>query len=123
MTLDGLYRHYGHHVLFFLHVYPESLLGRVNKQPRRRFGRTKGTLLQAASLKITSNSTFSKVLLWRPKGAPIFLYHSRDDEIVPFAHMAIYAKKLPQATIRKFNGRGHQFNNDLSEVAKDITSL
>ena len=58
-----------------------------------------------------------------PKGVPIFLYHSRDDEWVPFAHLAMYAKKLPQAIIREFDGRGHQFNNDLSEVAADITSL
>ena len=58
-----------------------------------------------------------------PKGLPMFFYHSRDDEWVPFAHLAMYAKKLPQATIREFDGRGHQFNNDLSEVAADITSL
>jgi uncharacterized protein len=58
-----------------------------------------------------------------PKGAPIFLYHSRDDEWVPFAHLALYAEKIPQATIREFEGRGHQFNNDLSEVAADIASL
>ncbi len=58
-----------------------------------------------------------------PKGASIFLYHSRDDEVVPFRHLAIYAEKIPQATIREFDGRGHQFNNDLSEVAADIRSL
>lgn len=58
-----------------------------------------------------------------PKGASIFLYHSRDDEVVPFAHLALYAEQLPQATVRKFDGRGHQFNNDLSEVAADIKSL
>lgn len=58
-----------------------------------------------------------------PQGAPIFLYHSRDDEWVPFAHLAMYAKQLPQATIREFDGRGHQFNNDLSEVASDIANL
>ncbi|HEU4326771.1 MAG TPA: alpha/beta fold hydrolase [Roseiflexaceae bacterium] len=50
----------------------------------------------------------------------IFLYHSRDDDVVPFAHLALYAAKLPQATIREFNGRGHQFGNDLTEVAEDI---
>src|SRR5688572_28525634 len=36
-----------------------------------------------------------------PKLPPIrqiFLYHSRDDEEVPFAHLALYAKTLPQAT-------------------------
>ncbi len=53
----------------------------------------------------------------------IFFYHSRDDEWVPFAHLAIYAEKLPQALIREFDGRGHQFNNDLSEVAADIKTL
>jgi predicted alpha/beta hydrolase family esterase len=50
----------------------------------------------------------------------IFLYHSRDDETVPFAHLALYAAKLSQATIREFDGRGHQFGNDLAEVAEDI---
>ena len=58
-----------------------------------------------------------------PKGVPIFLYHSRDDEWVPFEHLAKYAEKIPQATIREFDGRGHQFHNDLSEVAADIKSL
>ena len=58
-----------------------------------------------------------------PKGVPIFLYHSRDDEWVPFAHLKFYAEKIPQATVREFDGRGHQFNNDLSEVAADIKNL
>jgi uncharacterized protein len=58
-----------------------------------------------------------------PKGTPIFLYHSRDDEIVPFAHLALYAEKLPQAILRALDGRGHQLNNDLSEVVRDIKSL
>jgi hypothetical protein len=52
----------------------------------------------------------------------IFLYHSRDDAIVPFAHLALYAAQLPHATIRAFDGRGHQFGNDLAEVAEDIRS-
>jgi hypothetical protein len=43
--------------------------------------------------------------------------------IVPFAHLAMYAEKLPQATIREVDGGGHQFNNDLSEVALDIANL
>jgi predicted alpha/beta hydrolase family esterase len=58
-----------------------------------------------------------------PKGVPIFLYHSRDDEWVPFAHLAMYAERIPQATIREYDGRGHQFNNDLSEVTLDIATL
>ncbi len=59
----------------------------------------------------------------RLEGVPVFFYHSRDDEVVPFSHLALHAKEFPRATIRQFDGRGHQFNNDLSEVATDITSL
>ena len=55
-----------------------------------------------------------------PRGMPVFLYHSRDDEVVPFAHAALYAEKLPRATVREFYGRGHQFGDDLSEVAREI---
>jgi uncharacterized protein len=51
---------------------------------------------------------------------PLIFYQSRDDEVVPFAHLAMYAAKLPRATIREFDGRGHQFKNDLTEVAADI---
>lgn len=58
-----------------------------------------------------------------PVGMPIFCYHSRDDAIVPFAHLERYAAQLPQAAIRAFDGRGHQFADDLSEVAADIASL
>jgi predicted alpha/beta hydrolase family esterase len=58
-----------------------------------------------------------------PKNVPIFLYHSMDDEEVPFDHLELYAQKLPQATVRKITVGGHQLNNDLSIVAKDIKSL
>jgi len=58
-----------------------------------------------------------------PIETPIHLYHSRDDEWVPFSHLALYREKLPQASVREFDGRGHQFNDDLSQVAVDITNL
>jgi predicted alpha/beta hydrolase family esterase len=58
-----------------------------------------------------------------PKEIAVFLYHSRDDEVVPFAHAALYAEKLPRATVREFGGRGHQFGEDLSEVARDVGRL
>ena len=53
----------------------------------------------------------------------MFFYHSRDDEWVPFAHLALYAEKVPHARFRAFYGRGHQFDDDLSEVAHDIEGL
>src|SRR5215211_5140419 len=58
-----------------------------------------------------------------PEGLPMFFYHSRDDEWVPFAHLALYAEKVPHARFRVFDGRGHQFDEDLSEVAHDIEGL
>ena len=58
-----------------------------------------------------------------PKNVPIFLYHCRDDEEVPFEHLSLYARKLRQATVREIGSGGHQLNNDLSIVAKDIKSL
>jgi predicted alpha/beta hydrolase family esterase len=58
-----------------------------------------------------------------PEGLPMFFYHSQDDEVVPFTHLALYAEKLPRATVREFDGRGHQFADDLSEVAEDIQEV
>jgi uncharacterized protein len=58
-----------------------------------------------------------------PKDVPTFLYHCRDDETVPFDHLALYAQRLPQAIVRELDEGGHQLNNDLSEVAKDVKSL
>jgi predicted alpha/beta hydrolase family esterase len=59
----------------------------------------------------------------RLSGIRIFLYHSRDDDIVPFSHLALYAARLPQAVIREVDGRGHQFGNDLADVAEDIRKM
>ena len=58
-----------------------------------------------------------------PQDVPIFLYHNRDDSVVPFAHLALYAAKLPQAVVREGVSGDHQFDNDLAQVALDIKSL
>lgn len=55
-----------------------------------------------------------------PEGVPMVFYHGRVDEVVPFEHLALYAQRLPRATFRGLDGRGHQFDDDLSEVARDI---
>ncbi|HLV99273.1 MAG TPA: alpha/beta fold hydrolase [Ktedonobacterales bacterium] len=54
-----------------------------------------------------------------PANARIWLYHSPDDQTVPFAHMGLYAKHIPGATVRETAG-GHQLNNDVAQVAQDI---
>ena len=50
----------------------------------------------------------------------IFLYHNRDDEIVPFSHLTLHAARLRRAVVRKNDTGGHQFGNDLANVANDI---
>ncbi len=51
----------------------------------------------------------------------IFFYHNRDDEIVPFSHLALHAARLPRAEFREGDSGGHQFGEDLTKVAGDIT--
>ncbi|MDQ7730336.1 alpha/beta hydrolase [Halomonas sp. SpR8] len=50
----------------------------------------------------------------------IFFYHCRDDEIVPFAHLALHAAQIPKAITREISHGGHQFGNDLTRIAMDI---
>jgi predicted alpha/beta hydrolase family esterase len=54
---------------------------------------------------------------------PIFLYHSRDDPEVPFAHLGLYAAKLPKATVRPIDGADHSFTRGLPQLVTDIRSM
>ena len=55
---------------------------------------------------------------------PTFLFHSRDDEEIPFAHLDLYAKRLPEATVQPLDGTGHLLERgDLSEIVAAIRSL
>jgi predicted alpha/beta hydrolase family esterase len=58
-----------------------------------------------------------------PDGLPVFLYHGRQDESVPVSHVEMYARALPQATVHRLDGRNHQLDDDLAEVARDIMLL
>lgn len=53
----------------------------------------------------------------------VFLYQGTDDETVPAAHVHLYARAIPHATVRVLAHRDHQLNDDLSEVARDIRAL
>ena len=57
------------------------------------------------------------------KVAPIpqlFFYHCRDDDVVPFAHLALHSARIPRAATRALDNGGHQFGRDLTVVATDI---
>jgi predicted alpha/beta hydrolase family esterase len=58
-----------------------------------------------------------------PRIARLFLYHSRDDESVPFAHLAHYQAKLPGATARVLDGAEHAFVHGLRELEADIRAV
>lgn len=68
----------------------------------------------------TLQENFSNMLPSIPR---IFLYHSRNDEVVPFRHMCFYAGKLPNAVVRKFDIRRHLFSTGLPELIDDIKNL
>ena len=51
------------------------------------------------------------------------MYHGRDDDTAPLAHVELYTRALPSAHVRRLANRDHQLNNDLSEVANDIRQL
>lgn len=53
----------------------------------------------------------------------IFLYHSRNDEVVPFEHVQHYGEDLRWATIRIFENQGHLFSSGLPELVRDIKNL
>ncbi|TAN01277.1 MAG: alpha/beta fold hydrolase, partial [Rhizobiaceae bacterium] len=50
----------------------------------------------------------------------VYLYHGDADDIVPIKHLDLYGEALPKAQLRCLDGRDHQLNNDLSEIAQDI---
>jgi pimeloyl-ACP methyl ester carboxylesterase len=64
---------------------------------------------------------------WPPEGAElpaIFLFHGRDDEEIPFAHLEGYAERLPAARVDALDGCGHLLDRgDISEVVAAIRSL
>jgi predicted alpha/beta hydrolase family esterase len=55
---------------------------------------------------------------------PTFLFHSRDDEEIPFAHLELYAKRLPHAEVHPLDGTGHLLDRgDLTEILDAIRGL
>jgi pimeloyl-ACP methyl ester carboxylesterase len=54
---------------------------------------------------------------------PLYFYHCKDDEVVPFDHLAIYKQELPWARFRETLSGGHQLDNDLTLVANDMIAL
>jgi len=58
-----------------------------------------------------------------PKQWKIYFYQGSEDDTVPFGHVDLHERAIPQAVVRRLAGRDHQLNEDLSEVAADIRRL
>jgi len=53
----------------------------------------------------------------------IFIYQSKNDEIVPFEDCRKYERLLPEATLRVFESYGHFKLLEFPEIVKEIRSL
>jgi predicted alpha/beta hydrolase family esterase len=55
---------------------------------------------------------------------PTVLFHSRDDEEIPFASLERYAERLPAAAIRPLDDCGHLYERgDLSEIVAAVRAV
>jgi uncharacterized protein len=61
--------------------------------------------------------------LFEKQGGKIFLYHSKDDPVVPFNTVEKYAEALPKAEKVIFENKGHFIQEEFPELIKSITSV
>jgi predicted alpha/beta hydrolase family esterase len=53
----------------------------------------------------------------------IFIYHSRNDNWVPYSHAQFYSKALPGSVLRTLDGDQHEFDKGLPVLVEDIKHL
>jgi len=58
-----------------------------------------------------------------PPGVPVHVFHGLGDDTVPPTHADLYARAIPQAQLHLLPGRGHQLDDDLTDVARLIRLL
>ena len=58
-----------------------------------------------------------------PAKTPIHLYHGSEDDTAPLAHVDLYERAIQGAIVHRLDGRDHQLNDDLAEVAADVRAL
>lgn len=71
-----------------------------------------------ASFKLTEN-----IEGFKKQAGKVFLYQSKDDDLVPFADFEKYKIALPEATAKVFENRGHFGQEDFPEIVSDIKNL
>lgn len=53
----------------------------------------------------------------------IYIYHSKDDQIVPYTHAQKYKELLPHAHLTTFKDRGHFLDETFPELIESIQAL
>ena len=53
----------------------------------------------------------------------LFIYQSKDDDVVSFADFEKYKKALPDASFRKFSNRGHFSQKNFPEIIREIRKV
>jgi predicted alpha/beta hydrolase family esterase len=55
-----------------------------------------------------------------PPGVSLTLHHCRDDDVVPFSHLALASAVLPEARVVEHERGGHQFDGAVREVVASM---
>ena len=50
----------------------------------------------------------------------IHIYHSHEDAVVPFHHALNYANHLPNVELKRYEDRGHFFEDGILELVEDL---
>ena len=53
----------------------------------------------------------------------VYVFHSKDDPIVPIEHVEIYRQSMPKAHIVLFDDRGHFLQEEFPEIVESIRQL
>ncbi len=91
--------------------------------------KVKATLLVAAPFNTENEHPLVDFVISRDlkrferQGGKIILYHSTDDQVVPFSNSESYKKLLPKAELEVFENRGHFNQSEFPELVKDIKRL
>jgi len=62
------------------------------------------------------NFDTSRLPTLQEKVANVYIFHSKDDPVVPYTHAEAYKKMLPGAQLVSFEDRGHFLVEDFSEL-------
>jgi len=91
--------------------------------------RVTATFLVAAPCNTASEHPLSDFILgqnldvFAEQSEIIVMYHSKDDEVVPFSNLDCYGRMLPGARVEIFEDRGHFNQEEFPELLQAIASL